>query len=108
MSLLHWDWEREVRPMGDRILIAPDRPRGSVGGLALPEQGRRRARTGRVVATYGRRLTRKGAEVTPEVRPGDRVIFIRQFGDFEDTVRGEFLLIPEGNILALYGIQHNV
>ena len=101
MSLETWDWETEVRPPRGKVLIAPDLPRSKAGFIILPEDSRRQSRQGRVVRVGEPRLTKVGAEVPYQVKTGDRVIFLRQFGTWEEVEQGEYLILPEENILAI-------
>jgi chaperonin GroES len=102
---------KEIRPMGDKLLVERIPVKGVTdGGLLLPEISQRSVGmasegtgfcVGVVLALGQGRKTRESGKVVPfQCGVGDRVYFNR-FGGHELDVRGkDYLLISETEILA--------
>ena len=103
-----------VRPLRDRILVqfdpSEDLEREIVPGVLAPAKAVDDVHQwGTVLAVGSGRVNKKGHRVPPQVKPGDRVLYIRYL---KNTHTGEALrsascighdqfLIHEGDILAI-------
>lgn len=86
------------RPMGDRLLIRPDKAEDMTrGGLYLPQsvvaEKQKEMYTGTVIAVGPGMLTRKGTRFSllDGVKPGSRVLFMRE-GALPVKIEDEILL----------------
>lgn len=94
----------KLRPLLNRILVKPlEADDTSTGGIFLPQTARDEMMQQGLVVEVGEGLpTTDGERVVPcKVKKGDKVLFQKYAGS-EVTVEGVlYLLIPEGNILAV-------
>jgi co-chaperonin GroES (HSP10) len=107
-----------LRPLRGRIVIKPDRPT-HVGSIILPDMvgdwikqeqkslgiKAQSSHTGTVLLVGPPALTRKGAEIKPDFRPGDRVQFVwtHNEGAWTFDVEGvEVCWVPQANVIAVH------
>lgn len=94
----------KLRPLLNRILVKPlEAEDTSTGGIFLPQTARDEMMQQGLVEEVGEGLpTQDGDKVVAcKVKKGDKVLFQKYAGS-EVTVEGVlYLLIPEGNILAV-------
>jgi co-chaperonin GroES (HSP10) len=69
------DIER-FHPLGSRVFVKPDKPQDKVGSLFIPDNAKKPADTGVVVAMGPGMLCKDGSRwAMPDVRIGDHVIY---------------------------------
>lgn len=92
-----------LRPVGSRLLVAPDAPPKRSALLETVEYARPAETSGRVVA-LGRRFLCEacGTARTPRVQLGDRVVFSAVVG--QDVALGpeHYVMLDEGDVLAVF------
>jgi len=91
-----------LRPLGDRIVVAPaDEEEVTRGGIVLPDTARKRPREGEVLAVGPGRLLDSGERAALEVKVGDIVVY-SEFGGTEVRVGEEdYVILDEGSVLAI-------
>lgn len=90
-----------LKPLGDRVVVKVEEKEQKVGGLVLAGSGQEATKTAEVVAVGQGIRTLNGELVAPSVQPGDKVL-IEGHAGLEVKDSGEtYLLVSEGNILAI-------
>lgn len=100
---------RNIRPLKDNVLVKQDPPKEKVGSLFVPQGSRDLYEdTGTVVAVGPGRISTGGEIIRPDVKIGDRVLFVRQPGSAlnPDTREGEsewesLLMMKAENIIGV-------
>ena len=92
----------KLRPLDDRVAVRRDDAQDKTdGGILLPDNAREKVNRGTVMAIGKGRLIDDGTRATPQVEPGDRVLFSQYAGE-ELTIDDEsWLLIRESEILGV-------
>lgn len=91
-----------VRPLGDRLVIRLiEREEKTAGGILLPDTAKEKPQIGEVLAVGTGRLLENGRRVSPEVKPGDRVVFAKYSGTEVKVDGEEVLVLKESDILAI-------
>lgn len=95
----------QVRPIHDMILLQPEaNPETTQGGIVIPKTVRDKTQLGTVLRVGPGRVLESGRRVEPEVKPGDRVLYL------ENTIaqrinaasiEGDPVLLPEVEIIAV-------
>ncbi|MEQ8788212.1 MAG: co-chaperone GroES [Pirellulaceae bacterium] len=91
-----------IEPLGDKVVVKRlEAAEKTAGGIVLPESAKEIPQQGRVLSVGEGRLLKQGDRAIPQVKEGDRVVFMRYSG-MEVNVDGEQLLIMgEDEILAV-------
>jgi len=84
-----------IQPLSGNVLISPlDAETVSAGGIIIPESAKEKPSEGTVAGL--------AADASGEIALGDRVIY-KKYGGTAVTNGGEdFLIVPDGDILAKY------
>jgi len=92
----------KVKPLQDRVLVKRvEEEAKTKGGIIIPDSAKEKPQEGLVVAVGPGKVTDNGTRVTPEVKPGDRILFGKYSGS-EIKVDGvEHLILREDDILAV-------
>jgi chaperonin GroES len=92
----------KIQPLADRIMVKVlDAKEVTKGGIVLPDSAQEKPQEAEVVAVGKGKVTTEGKVVTPEVKPGDKILFGKYSGT-EITVDGnEYLILKEEDILAI-------
>ncbi len=93
-----------LKPLADRIVIKVlEEEEKTPGGIVLPDTAKEKPQVGEVIAVGPGRTLDNGQKVAPEVKKGDKVVFSR-YGGTEVKIDGEeYLIMREGDILAIKG-----
>jgi len=93
----------KLTPISGRVVVRQDKASDTTeGGLFIPDVAKNKPSCGIVVAVYESYTTSKGATVYPQVKVGDRVIFV-PFAPERFTLDGEeLLLIRESDIFTVW------
>jgi chaperonin GroES len=93
-----------IKPLADRIVVeALEATEEMRGNLYIPDTAKEKPMQGTVIAVGPGRRTDKGEIIATELSVGDRVLYGKYSGT-EVTVDGnEYLIIKEGDILAVIG-----
>lgn len=92
-----------VRPLHDKLIVERDVAESvTSSGIYLPESSKDRPKTGTVVAVGDGRLNSEtGERVSMSVKNGDKIIFTSYAGTEIKLDGDEFLIMNEGDILAI-------
>ncbi len=92
----------KFRPLDDRIMIeVREAEETTAGGIVLPDTAREKPQRGTVIAVGPGKLLDSGKRSKLQVKENDRVIFSSYAGT-EIKVNGEeFLILEEGDVLAV-------
>jgi len=70
-----------IRPLHDHVLIRRIEEEETIrGGIIIPDAAKEKPQEGLVIAVGSGKMTDKGQRVTPEVKPGDKVLFGKYSG----------------------------
>lgn len=95
----------ELRPLGDRVLVAVQETADvTIGGVLLPDSAKERPLSGTVVRVGPGRWDQslndgKGGRAPPGVKEGDRVLYFKYAGDAMETPSGEQFIVLRGDDL---------
>ncbi len=91
----------QIRPLGDRALIKPEKgsEETTTSGIILPDSGEAKQDRGTVVAVGPGKVGDDNELIPMSVKQGDTVLF--QWGDKVEYGGEEYYLVTEGNILAV-------
>ena len=95
---------KDIKPLGDRILIKVDAAQEeTAGGVLLTDSGQEKPTMGVVAAVGPGRLDEESGEVTAcKLQVGQRVSFFKWAGDAVDTPDGDtFNVISETDVLCV-------
>src|SRR3954463_16177054 len=92
----------KIRPLNDKLVIKRlEAEEKTKGGIVLPDTAKEKPREGRVVAVGEGKLLDSGKRSKLQVKENDRVIFSSYAGT-EIKINGEeFLILEEGDVLAV-------
>lgn len=91
----------KLRPLDDRIVVKRlDAEEKTAGGIILPDAAKEKPQRGEIVAAGPGKLLDSGKRATPDVAPGDRVIFGKYSGTEVKVDGVEFVIMRESDILA--------
>jgi chaperonin GroES len=93
---------KNVKPLGNRVLIKRADARMSKGGILLPESSQEKPQLGEVLAVGEGKLNDKGKLEPMEVKKGDRILFANYSGtQIETHGEGEYLILSQDDVLAI-------
>lgn len=91
-----------LKPLGDRIVLRVKKEEEkSVGGIVLTTNAQEKPSTAEVIAVGQGSRTHHGAIIEPSVKVGDIVVFEKFAGNEIKDGTDEFLIVREGDILAI-------
>lgn len=93
---------KQIKPLGNRILVKRAEAQLSQGGILLPDSAQEKPKQGEVLAVGPGKMDDQG-KVTPlDLKVGDRVLF-GAFAGTEVEADGdeEFLIMSEDDVLAV-------
>lgn len=93
----------KIKPVADHIVIEPvSKEEKTESGILLPSTAsKERPEQGKVIAVGPGKKTSSGKVITPEVKPGDMVLFTK-YGPNEVKVDDkEYLIAKQEDILAI-------
>jgi len=93
----------KLKPLGDRVVVKPlEEEERTKGGIVLPDTAKEKPQHGEVVAVGPGEWDDEGKRrITPDVKPGDRVLFAKYAGTEVKTDEGEVLILRANDILAI-------
>lgn len=92
----------DFRPLHDRILIKRlEQGEEKRGGIIIPDSAKEKPQQGEVKAVGSGKLLETGHRVSPEVKPGDRILFGKYSGSEIKLDGEEYLILKEDEILAV-------
>ena len=94
----------KLQPLGDRVVVRREESEEKTkGGLYLPDTAKNKPARGTVVSVGDGKLLESGKRFKPQVKEGDKVIFLSYAGEEFKVGDGELLLMRESDILAIIG-----
>ena len=92
----------KFRPLHDRVLVRRIEEAETVrGGIIIPDSAKEKPQEGEAMACGNGKVLDNGRRVALEVKPGDRVLFVK-YGGNEIKLEGEeYLILREDEILAI-------
>ena len=92
----------DLRPLHDRILVKRLEEGEQVrGGIIIPDTAKEKPQQAEVKAVGNGKLLESGHRSTPEVKPGDRILFGKYSGADIKIEGDEYLILREDEILAV-------
>ena len=92
----------KVKPLGDRVLVKPIEEDEQIkGGIIIPDTAKEKPQKGEVIAVGDGKTDDSGNKIALSVKSGDKVLYGKYSGTeirLEDT---DYLIMPEGDILAV-------
>ena len=93
----------KIEPLGDRVVVERDESETvTAGGIVLPDSAKEKPTRGKVVSVGAGRLLEDGTRAAPQVKAGDRVLFLAYAGEQFKLGERELLLMREDDILAVF------
>ena len=95
---------KELKPLGDRVLIKPlVEEEKSKGGILLPDTiSKEKPQAGEILAVGPGGTNKEGKLVPMIVKKGDKVIYAKYSGtDIKDDDDEDYLILSEKDILAI-------
>ena len=94
-----------VKPLSNRVLVEliVDEQKTTKSGIVLPDTVDKKEQTKGIVVAVGPGKFQNGTRVAPDVKPGDKVLFSKPWGDDKKIEEGEktYFLVDEDDILAI-------
>ncbi len=95
---------KELKPLGDRVLIKPTfEEEKSKGGILLPDTvSKEKPQVGEVLAIGPGATSKEGKIIPMTVKKGDKVVYAKYSGtDIKDDNDEDYLILSEKDILAI-------
>ncbi|HCV0798473.1 TPA: co-chaperone GroES [Staphylococcus aureus] len=91
-----------LKPIGNRVIIEKkEQEQTTKSGIVLTDSAKEKSNEGVIVAVGTGRLLNDGTRVTPEVKEGDRVVFLQYAGTEVKRDNETYLVLNEEDILAV-------
>lgn len=91
-----------LQPLGDKVVVSRDVSEDvTAGGIVLPDSAKDKPSRGTIVAVGTGKLLDDGTRGPMQVSKGDRVLFTSYAPETIEINDEEFLLMSEGDILAV-------
>lgn len=92
----------KLQPLGDRLVVQREESEErTVGGIYLPDTAKNKPTRGVVVSVGDGKLLEDGSRAPMQVKAGDRVLFTSYAGETIEIGDEEYLLMSEGELLAV-------
>ena len=94
---------KNIKPLGNRVLVKRSAMKTSKGGIILPEAAQEQRRQGEIVAVGPGKRSDKGELQALHVRVGDTVLFSSYAGTEVKQIsdEAEYLIMSEDDILGV-------
>jgi chaperonin GroES len=92
----------KVKPLADRVLVQPDSEEEQVkGGIIIPDTAKEKPQRGKIVAVGTGKTDDSGKKIALNVKKGDSVLYGKYSGTEVRLDDEDYLIMPEGDILAI-------
>ena len=92
----------KVKPLGDRVLVQPESEEEQVkGGIIIPDTAKEKPQRGKVVASGTGKTDDSGKKIALNVKKGENVLYGKYSGTEVRLDDEDYLIMPEGDILAI-------
>lgn len=94
---------KNIKPLGNRVLIKRSKPQPTKGGILLPDSAQEKPKEGVIVAVGPGKLNDEGKKDPMNVKIGDRILFSSYAGTEIkiDEKEEELLIMSEDDILGV-------
>src|SRR5688572_28726449 len=93
----------KVRPLHDRVLVKRlDEEKTAKGGIIIPDTAKEKPMEGEVVAVGPGKLSDDGKRSAPDVKAGDRILFVKYAGTEIRIDEQDYVIMREDEILAVH------
>lgn len=94
---------KDIKPLGNRVLIKRSQVRTSKGGILLPETAQEKPKQGEVVAVGPGKMDDEGSLIPMNVHVGSQVFFSSYAGTEVKTEdqENQYLIMSEDDILVV-------
>lgn len=95
--------EKNIKPLGNRVLVKRSEAKTSKGGILLPDTAKEKPKQGEVLAVGPGKMDEKGKTQPMYVQVGDKVLFSSYAGTEVKTedLDAEYLIMTEEEILGV-------
>jgi chaperonin GroES len=91
-----------VRPLHDRLLIQRlEEGEQQVGGIIIPDTAKEKPQQGTVIAAGAGKVRDDGTRQSPDVKPGDRILFGKYAGQDITLDCEDYLIMREDDVLGI-------
>ena len=92
----------KVKPLGDRVLVQPEDEEEQVkGGNIIPDTAKEKPQRGKIVAVGTGKTDDSGKKIALNVKKGENVLYGKYSGTEVRLDDEDYLIMPEGDILAI-------
>lgn len=92
----------KLQPLGDRIVVKREESEGRTeGGIYLPDSAKDKPTRGTIISVGNGKLLEDGSRGAMQVKAGDKVLFTSYAGESIEINDEEYLLMSEGEVLAV-------
>ena len=92
----------KVKPLADRVLVKPEEEEEvKKGGIIIPDTAKEKPQQGKIVAVGPGKLSETGQRIAPDVKVGDTILYGKYSGNEVSVDGEEYLIMREGDILAV-------
>ncbi len=92
----------KVKPLQDRLVVKRlEEEEKTKGGIIIPDAAKEKPQEGRVIAVGSGKMMDNGQRATPEVKPGDKILFGKYSGTEIKIDGEEHLILREDDVLAI-------
>src|SRR4029079_9998242 len=92
----------DIRPLHDRVIVKRlEEGESRQGSIIIPDSAKEKPQQAEVVAVGNGKLLETGQRATPDVKPGDRILFGKYSGAEVKVTGTDYLILREDEILAV-------
>ena len=92
----------KVKPLADRVLVQPETEEEQVkGGIIIPDTAKEKPQRGKISAIGTGKIDDSGKKIPLSVKKGDSVLYGKYSGTEVRLDDEDYLIMPEGDILAI-------
>jgi chaperonin GroES len=92
----------KVAPLHNRIVVSRvDAEEKTKGGIIIPDTAKEKPQEGRIVAVGPGKRDKDGKRIPPDVKAGDRILFVKWAGTEFKLDGQELMIMKEDDILGV-------
>lgn len=92
----------KLKPLHDQVLVVRVESEAKTsGGIIIPDTAKEKPYEGKIIAVGPGRVDKDGTRIPPDVKQGDRVLFLRYAGTEVKIGGVEHLMMREDDILCI-------
>lgn len=94
----------KIRPLHDRLVVRRlSEEEKTAGGIIIPDSAKEKPQEGEVIAVGQGKLLDNGKFQTPDVKPGEKILFSKYSGTEVKLDGEEYLVVREDDVLGVIG-----